>query len=266
METTKDRVVFTAITGGYDEPKHIAVVDEDTDYICYSDNPQLRLPPPWTFRPLAATQRSPRVTARWHKILPHRHLAAYRHSIWVDGNFEITASLSALFARLTETARFAAARHPFTECVFEEAEEVKRQGLDDPDIVDLQMECYRNCNFSMQQGLIHSAVLFRAHGDPLVQAAMEEWWQQVRLFSQRDQLSANYAFWKQRLAIEYFPFGLPENPYFRWHPHPVITSRQHEVAKDEVDWARRAAIEARARLRSLNGHSTRPARSAWRFW
>jgi hypothetical protein len=262
----RERVVFTAIVGGYDEPKRVAVVDDDTDYICYSDDPHLNPPAPWVLRPLVTTQRSPRVTARWHKLLPHRHLAEYRYSFWIDGNFEITASLSEFFAELIAMARFAAAPHPFTDCVFAEAEEVKRQGLDDPDIVDLQMECYRRCEFSMPIGLIHSAVLFRAHCDPLVATAMEEWWQQVRLFSQRDQLSANYVFWKHDLPVDLFPFGLPENPYFRWYPHPVMKPRQNEIATDETDWLRRALIEARTALRVSHDAARRPARAVWRLW
>jgi hypothetical protein len=247
----KEKVVYTAISGGYDDLKHVAVADADTDYIVYSDDPALDPPAPWIYRPITTLKRSPRVTARWYKILPHRHLAEYRYSFWVDGAFELPASLTPLFDQLIATSHFSAFRHPVTNCVYEEAEAVKQRDYDDPQIVDLQMEYYRRRGYPAHDGLIASGVMFRSHHNPLVIAAMEEWWRQVRLFSHRDQLSGNFTFRKLGLAVGYLQWDMPSNPYFRWLPHPVMRPRQEEVVNDEVDWLRQAAIETRTGLRRL---------------
>jgi hypothetical protein len=217
--TRAKKIVYTAVTGGFDELRPPAVVDPDIDYIVYTEAASANVPPPWQARSIETVGRNPRVTSRWHKILAHRHLPDCRYSLWIDGNFEIVGSLSALIDGLAASAKLATQDHPWRNCIYDEAETVKRDRVDDPEFVDLQMQYYRRLGYPAGNGLIESSILFRAHDDTLVRSVMEAWWQQLDLFSQRDQLSANFVFWRHGLEYATVPSMRQPNPWLHYHGH-----------------------------------------------
>jgi hypothetical protein len=61
------------------------------------------------------------------------------------------------------------------------------------------MARYRQAGYPENNGLTETNVLLRRHNDPLVVAAMEEWWQEFLSGAPRDQLSFGYVLWRQRL-------------------------------------------------------------------
>lgn len=215
----KRKIVYTALTAGYDRLLPPAIVDPDIDYLVYTDAPPAEIPPPWRARPIDVAQRNPRVTARWYKILPHRHLPPARHSLWIDANYEIVGSLSALFDRLAATAKIGLAAHPERNCAYAEADVVKALGLERADIVDAQMAHYRRLGFPLDYGLTESGIMFRAHGDRRVRVAMEDWWRQIEKFSQRDQLSGNFVLWRNSLSYTPLPWPPRRSPVLRYGPH-----------------------------------------------
>lgn len=241
-----DKVIYTAMSAGYDDLRAPAVVDPDIDYIAYTDGSPHEVPAPWQARSLQRKGRNPRVSSRWYKILPHRHLGEYRLSLWIDANCELLGSFSRLFDELAGSAPLAVRRHPERRCSYDEAAVVKEFRLDHPEIVDIQMDYYRACGYPAQNGLVEANVLFREHDDPLVLAAMEDWWSQIETFSQRDQLSANYVFWKHGLAYDILPWSRAPNAWLRLHPHRQPSSRfESEDSGRPIDWLRRAAISGR---------------------
>jgi hypothetical protein len=227
---SKRKIVYTALTAGYDRLLPPAIVDPDIDYLVYTDAPPEEIPPPWQARPIHIELRNPRVTSRWYKILPHRHLPRGGHSLWIDANYEIVGSLSALFDRLAATTKIGMARHPERNCAYIEADAVKGIGLEHPEIVDAQMAQYRRLGYPADHGLTESGVMFRAHGDPRVRAAMEDWWRQIENFSQRDQLSVNFVLWRNSLRYTPLPWASRESPVLRYHPH--VKSETYLTAED----------------------------------
>lgn len=193
------KVVYTAITNNYDMLKCPKIIDKDIDYIAYTDNSKLKTKGPWQIRPITVSFRNPRVNARWYKILPHRHLGGYDQSLWVDASFQLHGSVSLFMDRLNKLASFVAVRHPKRDCLYEEAEEVKKVKKDDPQIVDRQINHYKNLNYPYTNGLCETGILFRNHKETAIELAMEDWWHQIKCFSQRDQLSLNYILWKHHL-------------------------------------------------------------------
>ena len=240
----KRKVIYTAVTGNDDRLRPPAAVDPDIDYIAYTDAPAGSLPPPWQHRPIAVQTRNPRVTARWYKLLPHRHLPEYELSFWLDANYEIAGSFAALFDELAGSALLAIRAHPERDCLYDEAEIIKNDGLDHPEIVDIQMAYYRRLGYPAHNGLVETNALFRSHRNERVVAAMEDWWRQIEAFSQRDQLSADFVMWRHELHWAPLPWRERSSAWLRYHLHARSPHHLSEDDSQPVDWLRHAALAA----------------------
>jgi hypothetical protein len=239
------KVVYTAITAWYDRLKPPAVIDEDLDYVVFTDDPHLTPVPPWRPVFIESGKRNPRVTARWYKLLPHLHLGEYVSSLWIDGAFEIIGSLAPLIDEFAGGGKIGLLRHPERDCIYQEAATVKEFGYERPAIVDLQMACYRAFGYPERQGLNLSGVIFRQHHDPQIRRAMADWWHQIEMFSQRDQLSLNYVLWKHGIASREVPGEQGVVPWLRHHDHPDCRAHLgREDSPDELAWLRMAAADA----------------------
>jgi len=256
------RVVYTELVGGFDRLLPPLQVEPDLDYVVYSDT-EAAPPAPWQLRPLACRQRNARMTARWHKLHPHLLFPDRDESLHIDANVLIRERVSGLFDVMLQEAPLALFRHPDRECVYDEAEVVKRVRYDDPEIVDLQMGYYRAQGLPRRAGLYHAAAQFRRHADPKLAAMLEDWWRQLKLFSHRDQLSLPYVLRQHAMAVAILPGGAAINSWFATAPHErfrvELASDPLPPEADAGDWLRAAFIAAE-RERNLRRHGSWPAR------
>jgi len=159
--------------------------------------------------------------------MPHRYLADYEWSLYVDGNARLNPDAVTLLEGY-KSAAFVSFRHPDRDCLYDEAEHIIREDYDDERRVREQIDLYRESGFPAHAGLIAGTVLFRRHNDPEVIALGEEWYEHVLRFSKRDQLSFNYVAWRRRFAHSFFRGSLRENDYVTWPAH----SRDKRVTAD----------------------------------
>jgi hypothetical protein len=241
------RVVYTVLVGGFDSLLPPACREPEVDYIAFADVPQA-VPVPWQARPLASLQRNPRMTARWHKVHPHRLLPDYDQSLYLDANILIKDRILPLFDEALREQPLALFRHPARDCAYEEAEAVKRMRYDDRAIVDAQMAFYRAHGVPPHAGLHFGGVQFRRHLDPKVADLLEDWWRQLKIFSHRDQLSLDFMLRRHGLAVADLPGQITCNPWFVVGPHRRsrvdLAASQPPVEADEIDWLRFSFVDA----------------------
>jgi hypothetical protein len=241
---SRSKVVYTAITEGYDTLKPPATIDDDLDYVVFTDDLCLSAMPPWRPVLIETKRRNARVTTRWHKLLPHHHLEQYERSLWIDASFTIVGSISRLIDDLGSRGKLALFPHPQRTCIYDEAEVVKALGYERAEIVDLQMACYRARGFPRGIGLCESGVIYRAHHDPEVRLVMEDWWRQVEVFSQRDQLSSSFVFWKHGIDYARIPGNARSNEWLQWQERGQVHAQfKGEEELDELDWLRNTAAQ-----------------------
>jgi len=235
------------LVGGFDSILPPVQIEPELDYIAFVDTPQ-ELPAPWQGRSLALRERNPRMTARWHKLHPHRLLPEHDQSLFVDANVMIKDRINALFDQALHQSPLALFKHPFRDCVYEEAEVVKRIRYDDAAIVDAQMAFYRAHGLPIRAGLHVSGVLFRRHNDPQLIKLLEDWWLQLKIFSQRDQLSLTFMLRRHQMTAAELPGKITDNFWFTVGPHRRfsvdLASALSPAAADEIDWMRAALVEA----------------------
>lgn len=219
-------VVYSAITGGYDDIRDPEMVSPGCRYICFSDDPQKVRSRFWeavALQDLEPSVKEATRRSRRPKIMPHQYLEDADLSIWVDGNLTIRGDLNE-FAELALSGGHSLAffEHPERArnwTIWDAQQNCIRLGKDDPDVINAQMEGYRREGFKGDRPIPTCAVIVRRHNDPPVVRTMELWWAEVRDKSRRDQLSFVYAAAKTGITCNEVPCNVRDNKWFLWRPH-----------------------------------------------
>jgi hypothetical protein len=223
----KNKVIYTAIFGDKDKLRNPVIIDKEFDYICFTD--QSLSSKIWKIKKLKIEDNLTSVRmARKIKILSHKYLSNYDYSIWVDGNILIKKKLSDLLYRLLKNHDIATFNHNYDSrgkrnCIYKEAEYILENNKsffrDNSEIIKKQILYYKENNYPEDYGLASSSVIFRRHQKNNIISFMQGWWQQLEMFSFRDQLSFNYVAWKNHLSINYINFDVQKNRYFETKKH-----------------------------------------------
>lgn len=216
----KDRVVYTAIFGEYD---NLMPVKEtwNCDFICFTDNLNLKAHG-WKIVLVEQNEQSSMANRRF-KMLPHKYLKNYSKSLYVDGNVKITSDPEVLFDKYLSAYTIAIPKHLDRNCLYEEAEYCANVNLVSRQVIEAQMKKYLSEGFPKKFGLSENSVIFRKHNELEVIAAMELWWETYCSGAKRDQLSLQYVIWKKNVKMQFIsenPRG--KNKYFRTMAHRVI--------------------------------------------
>jgi len=228
------KVIYTAIFGGKDNLQEPNYVPKGWDFICFTDSDfsskiweirKVKLPLP----------NDPVRSARKYKILPHKFLPSYDYSIWIDGNLVVRGDVNELVDKYLGNYNFGVFNHTETEkdkmdCIYQQARELiwkyhRGKNTDKPRIIRKQIRRYRKEGYPKNNGLIISMIILRRHNEPDVIKTMGDWWQEVKNFSRRDQLSFNYVAWKNKLNFVYIKGDSRDNKYFKHTPHKKPAQR-----------------------------------------
>lgn len=221
---SKRIAIYTAIFGGYDALRDPEVVPSDCDFICFTDTPQRSKI--WQMRIVSPLMPNDLTRSNRHiKILPHKYLSEYEYSVYVDGTFLVRGNINELCDNYLSQSNMAAFKHGDRNCIYDEAaaiiKECEEGGRcrDNPEVIKKQMAKYKAEGYPAKNSLIGSGVLLRRHNAPDVIKTMELWWKEERVQSKRDQLSFNYAAWKNDFSFTVLPGILKDNPYFHHQRH-----------------------------------------------
>ena len=228
-------VVYTCISGGYDNLLRLKCRDPRWEYVCFTDNPAILCNGEhngWKIRPMEFSALDNVRNARWHKMHPHKLFRDYKYSIWIDGNVQVRSPL------LYDTADKLMAsgetlfvpQHPYRDCVYEEANAVLAMHKDSPEAVARHVGILRSQGMPEHAGLHETNVVFRRHDDKAVIAMMEDWFSYVERFSRRDQLSFDFVLWKNHRTLPgMWGKGVVRGEGVHFH---IVNSAQHSSGPD----------------------------------
>ncbi len=190
--------IYTCLVGDYDNIAQPLSIDERYDYICFSDSIKENSIGIWEIREIPFKCKDKTRLSRYVKLLPHRVLADYDYSIYIDAN--ITIRDKEFYRRIENSiskgSLIAQVNHPFWDCVYEDIYHAYR--LSKVSFVSAYRQ-YRHLKkegMPRHYGLFENNIIFRKHNDPLVKHISEEWWREYMRYSKRDQFSLMYIYWK----------------------------------------------------------------------
>lgn len=207
------KVIYTCITGNYDSLMPQPYI-EGYDYICFSDcaipnSVWEVMPMPDCVKHLSAVKQQ-----RWVKLHPHELLKEYDYSIWVDANVNVLKDPAPL---IDDKYSVEIPAHPSRNCIYEEKNACLRIKKDKEEIMEPQMARYRAEGYPKRNGLVQTNIMFRKHNEEDCIRLMETWWAEIEKGSHRDQLSFNYALWKNKgTRFKYMDKKTCESVYFKW--------------------------------------------------
>jgi alkaline ceramidase TOD1/glycosyltransferase MUCI70-like protein len=240
MTAMRKNLVYTCITGGYDQLIAPAVISPGWHYTCFTDDAHALTPtPPWEIVELEDLDRvkiggayDPVRTARRVKIVPHTlaHIGPelFNHPdhkrLWVDANLEVDCDLNKFIFRVGKNLTgkdvlfdIATLQHPVRWCIYAEGQECKVQNKDTHSVIDRHLKDYRQEGYSPNAGLVETKFLLRNHGT-YCNEFMRLWFNEVRYKSRRDQLSFNYVAWRYPARIHTIPRAVFDT-YFHKRKH-----------------------------------------------
>lgn len=217
--------VYTCNIGGYDRPQEPLIVAENCDYFFISDvKPEGLVNWKWidAKKFLPEEKLSNVKKARYLKTHPHLIFPNYKYSIFIDGNIKCILDISDFFKKINNKTRIAIHPHPYRDCIYKEgyACDVAKRG--DIDNIKKQLKQYKEEGMPKEFGLFETNILVREHGNEICKKIMEDWWKEIEIKSQRDQISFTYVLWKNNLVsndIGKIQDTILENNYVQVVPH-----------------------------------------------
>lgn len=182
----------------------------------------------------------PRRNGKVPKILTHRLFPQAQYSIWIDGKMELIVDPLLMLERYLWRGKhtFAIAQHKHHRNIYEEADSNKRRKRYARPLIDLHMKIYRyegmepwSPNKNTVSDVPEGAIIIREH-TAINNLFSCLWFNEVDLFTPRDQLSFGYVVYRLGNAFNFFMFPNCEyNSIFVLHPH----TREHS---SKIEWVK----------------------------
>lgn len=189
--------IYTAFTGNYDVLKEPEFIDENCDYICFTDNEELESDV-WEIRKMEDSFLDNNRKAKQYKVFPNKYLPEYKYSFWLDGTFKIKGSIREyIYSNLKKGSNMLNVIHTERDCVYKEHMASMLIPRYPSAIMKEQIDKYKSEGFPKDYGLAVMGAIFRKHDDEDVISLMDSWWNEIIEFSNQDQLSFAYVAWKQ---------------------------------------------------------------------
>lgn len=216
-------VVFTCITGGYDQLLKLKYINPSYDYICYTDNLAIN-PNGWTLRPIPEklknlTNSKINRYVKWH---PHEFFPEYELSIYIDGCIDILSDFTEIIEKYPNDFDILVPKHNYTNCIYQEARHVVNCKRDVEKNFAKQLQMMRDEGFPANYGMTQNNILIRHHNNKNMIDVENIMWNVIKDGSHRDQLVYKYAVWKNGNLKEYIlDKNTCNSKYFTWYSkHP----------------------------------------------
>jgi len=224
--------VYTAIAGNYDllkeQPDSIRL--QGMEFHAFMDRPQVSRT--WNIQAVVNQFDSPRLNAKYHKVLPHLSFPDSEITLWIDGSIEIRANTSILNLAhsFLGDADIAVFRHPHRYCIYQEAIHCIHHRRDDREIIRKQVFRYTQEGYPANNGLAECTILLRRDTEQ-VREFNKLWWSEIQQGSVRDQISFPYVVWKTGIKVNYLPGVIADRKLFVCRQHLQARRRMRRTKR-----------------------------------
>lgn len=229
------RVVYTALFGPHEAltPQTVAT-DPDTDYLCFTDDPDLQSTF-WTvmYEP-GLFPADPRRSQRSIKIRGHEMLKRYDQWLYIDNTVRLKVPAQEIFDDWLGDHEWAAI-DLLSETLWEEFEKNLELNKDAPERINEQLSDYSAHHLEALDARGVWNGMFVRRNTEAVQRFAELWFFHVCRYSARDQLSMMVALLATGISLKKIAAPIRNSPWHDW-PHRAGETREsksHRHARSE---------------------------------
>ncbi|MDO3387337.1 glycosyltransferase [Gilvimarinus sp. SDUM040013] len=203
-----DKVIYTCLSGDYNDLVQPAYIDFDWDYVCFTDNVDVLRSGKhcgiWELRPIEIKAETPGRVNRWYKMHPHLLFPDHEKSIYIDGNINIIGDYCFKVIFLSDE-KILLPKHFCRTCIYDEIAAVKasqRFTGEEKEDFERQRQFLSDEGYPEGLGLSENNFIYRKHHDPVVKSMMNLWHWVLKNYSARDQLGLGYCFWRYGIDLK----------------------------------------------------------------
>ncbi len=145
-----------------------------------------------------------RRNAKIYKVMPHLFLPDYDYWFWVDLTHEVIMNPFEVIKNFLVDEEIGLWNHTSRKCIYQEADAVSLYGYDHKDLLDAQVQYYKNNGYPENNGLFELPVSIRKNTEK-IKILNLRWWEQICRFSSRDQISLPFVLWKTNIKPKILP-------------------------------------------------------------
>jgi len=146
----------------------------------------------WITHPIIEFSNDPTYTnrrnAKVYKILPFAFLPNYDYFFWVDSTHLLETNPNEVINKYLNDTDVAVFKHPERDCIYPEGKIVMDINFDHLNLVEDQLAFYKDLCYPENNGLYELPVRVQRN-TALTQRMGWMWWEQICMFSSRDQIS-----------------------------------------------------------------------------
>ena len=227
-------VIYTVLTGAYDnlnQPRH---VESGFSYICFTDTVQKQKIGVWEMREIPNVSDDKKILSRYPKMHPHLLLDEFDYSVYIDANVIILDDTlyKCSLELISRHICLAGMKHQEVECAYVEGLRIYTIGKEKKirEIIRT-LRFLRRENFPYNYGMYEANVIFRNHHNQDVIRQCELWWNCFINYVKRDQITYSYTLWKNHIPFNYI---LPECFSANNHSGFYVVQEGHGRPKTKV--------------------------------
>jgi len=219
-------VVYTCVTGNYDNLQEPYIESSNIDYIAFCDNDD-------NYNGLWKKQPIPlKIKELNNNILINRYIKfnsyelfedKYDYSIYIDGNIIVMSDLTELIHGINPKTGLAIHRHRARNCIYNEIEVCKIVKKGNYKKLKAQTDRYMNEGFPKKFGLYECNVIVSDLKNKEGEKILNNWWEEFKTSeAYRDQIALPYVVWKSGFDFEDIGSlgnNVYKNPKFRIITH-----------------------------------------------
>ena len=211
--------VYTCITGDYDNIKELKEKEKGIDYYLFTNNKKIKSNT-WNVVYIEDKELSNVLLARKTKILGNDIVNKYDIALWMDAAVEFNKDINDFINNyMNSEYELSCFRHGIRNSILEEMNACLRFRKEDISNIDKLKDFYEKEKYNYDNGLIESTVYIKKPKNNNVCETMKIWFEIVKKYTKRDQLSFNYAISKTNIKINWIEEKVFDNPWFKWHEH-----------------------------------------------
>lgn len=191
----KKIVIYTAITGEYDDLNEPSFVDDGLTYVCFTNNRNLKSDI-WNIEYIQDDYLDNMHLAKKIKMYPDLYFKEFDTSVWVDGKYQIEDDIRKYIRKYEKDKPILCFPHFRRECIYDEAATCICLKIGKKEDIIKQISDYYREGFPINNGMYEMGCIVRKHNNELVKKMMDDWAKEVAQYSYRDQISFPFVCWK----------------------------------------------------------------------